>query len=67
MTLRVVCAWCSKMLVEGDATEPVSHGMCPRCEQILNSTMRPYSRMAARVAKVSRWRRIWDRCAQAVS
>lgn len=36
--LHVVCAWClsfgrpvAAVLVEGDRTQPVSHGMCPAC------------------------------------
>lgn len=29
--LRVVCAWCGRVIAAGDAPEPVSHGMCPRC------------------------------------
>lgn len=29
--LRVVCAWCKRVLVEGDASQPVSHGICPTC------------------------------------
>lgn len=28
--LKVVCAWCSAVMVEGPA-HPVSHGMCPGC------------------------------------
>lgn len=29
--LKVVCAWCGKVLVEGSG--PVSHGICAECAQ----------------------------------
>ena len=29
--LTVVCAWCARVLVEGDASQPVSHGICGPC------------------------------------
>jgi hypothetical protein len=29
--LRAICAGCGAVLREGDAPEPVSHGMCPGC------------------------------------
>ena len=31
LVLRVVCSWCQSVLVVGDAPEPVSHTICPRC------------------------------------
>ena len=31
--LRVICAWCSKVITEGDAMEPVSHGICESCAE----------------------------------
>jgi phage FluMu protein Com len=34
--LREVCAWCNKLMAEGDAPTPISHGCCPTCmEQVL--------------------------------
>lgn len=27
---RILCAWCGAIMAEG--SEPVSHGICPRCE-----------------------------------
>jgi len=32
MDIRVICAWCHVVLHEGDAPEPVSHGICAACE-----------------------------------
>jgi len=29
MHLKVICAWCGKILREG--AEPASHGICPEC------------------------------------
>lgn len=29
--LRVVCAWCLTVLVDGPPDQPVSHGICPDC------------------------------------
>jgi hypothetical protein len=31
MVQRLVCAWCGEILREG--VEPISHGICPTCEQ----------------------------------
>jgi hypothetical protein len=28
--LRIVCAWCQSLIVEG--SEPVSHGICASCK-----------------------------------
>ena len=33
--LRVICAWCSKVLTEGDENAPVSHGICEECAEKL--------------------------------
>lgn len=30
--MRKVCAWCKKVIEEGDAPTPVSHGICSDCE-----------------------------------
>ena len=30
MEIKVVCAWCGRILKEGPP-EPVSHGLCPGC------------------------------------
>ena len=30
-TLRVVCAWCGKVIKRGNSTE-VSHGICAKCK-----------------------------------
>jgi len=34
MAAKCICAWCKKVLTDGD--EPVTHGICPAClaEQI---------------------------------
>jgi hypothetical protein len=29
--LHVVCAWCKSVIVQGDESQPVSHGCCPGC------------------------------------
>jgi hypothetical protein len=29
--MKSVCAWCNKILREGDGNEPVSHGICQEC------------------------------------
>jgi len=31
--MRVICAWCGKLIREGD--EPISHGICEECYQKL--------------------------------
>jgi len=31
--IRVICAWCRILLVEGDLDAPASHGICPRCRE----------------------------------
>jgi hypothetical protein len=31
MSLHTVCAWCQRVMVEGDRTKPTSHGICPGC------------------------------------
>jgi hypothetical protein len=31
LVLRVVCAWCRRVLVEGDPGAKTSHGLCPTC------------------------------------
>lgn len=31
--LRVVCAWCSRLMKDGPP-DPVSHGLCPECEAV---------------------------------
>lgn len=31
--LHIICAWCSKVMQEGDKTQKPSHGICPSCEQ----------------------------------
>jgi hypothetical protein len=35
MSIQIICAWCQRDLgkKEGDATYPVSHGICPDCER----------------------------------
>jgi hypothetical protein len=30
MTIKTICAWCSRLLKDGPA-HPVSHGVCPEC------------------------------------
>lgn len=35
MSFRVVCAWCGRVLREGDVSKLVSHGICEDCEQKL--------------------------------
>jgi hypothetical protein len=29
----VICAWCQKVMKEGDENVPPSHGICPSCAQ----------------------------------
>lgn len=31
--MRVICAWCEKVLRDGDPRLPISHGMCPCCKE----------------------------------
>lgn len=35
--LRVICAWCKAVMVEGDEPEPVSHSICPVCDAKLRA------------------------------
>ena len=39
--LRVVCAWCTRRLQEGDAPTPVSHGVCRECAKNLFTQASP--------------------------
>jgi hypothetical protein len=38
---RVICAWCKKVLEEGDPGAPVSHGMCQECRDRLRPRSNP--------------------------
>ena len=29
--MKIVCAWCKKVMVEG--FEPISHSICPECQE----------------------------------
>jgi hypothetical protein len=29
--LHTVCSWCQAVMVEGDRTQPISHGLCAPC------------------------------------
>jgi len=29
--MKVICAWCGKVLQDGDPKEPISHGICSKC------------------------------------
>jgi len=29
--LHTICAWCKKVLQEGDQNQPISHGICEDC------------------------------------
>lgn len=31
----VICAWCSAVMVPGDASKPASHGICADCRDRL--------------------------------
>ncbi len=31
MAIKLVCAWCGKVLTEGE--EPISHGICSECSK----------------------------------
>jgi hypothetical protein len=31
MSMKVICAWCKKVMKDG--TEPASHGICPPCRE----------------------------------
>lgn len=33
--MRVQCAWCGCPMKEGDPARPVSHGICPACDECL--------------------------------
>jgi uncharacterized paraquat-inducible protein A len=35
----VICAWCKKVLAEGDKSVPPSHGICPRCAQKMRAQL----------------------------
>ena len=39
MSILVICAWCHKDMgkKEGDAPYPISHSICPDCEQKVRS------------------------------
>ena len=34
--LRVVCAWCHKVMQPGVPEAPTSHGICPQCQETQN-------------------------------
>jgi hypothetical protein len=38
--LRIVCAWCSKVLQEGSPGAPTSHALCLTCREFV---MRPWA------------------------
>ena len=42
--LRVVCAWCQKVLQEGAPEALVSHSICPDCLATLNAEDRTCER-----------------------
>jgi photoactive yellow protein len=44
MTMKVVCAWCERVITEGDAAK-VSHGLCLACHPAVTKT--PIQRVAA--------------------
>lgn len=31
----LICAWCDRVLLAGDPSKPVSHGICPECAERL--------------------------------
>jgi hypothetical protein len=31
MNLHTICAWCQEILLEGDRSKPISHGICEKC------------------------------------
>lgn len=33
--MRVICAWCNKVLIEGDEKLGISHGICQSCKDIV--------------------------------
>lgn len=33
--MRIVCAWCTRTIKDGDPALPVSHGICPECDEKL--------------------------------
>lgn len=35
--IRIVCAWCRRVMVDGPATGPISHGCCDTCFERLIS------------------------------
>ncbi len=37
--LRIVCAWCQRVLAEGSVGAPISHGCCPTCVAVLNAEL----------------------------
>lgn len=37
--LTVICAWCTRQLSPGAATDKVSHGICPECLSRLESEL----------------------------
>jgi len=38
MKYKIVCAWCGKVLQDGDNERLVSHGICEDCEKKLDET-----------------------------
>lgn len=37
IVLRVICAWCTRVLIAGTPGAPVSHGICEACEAVITA------------------------------
>jgi hypothetical protein len=39
-TMKVVCAWCKKVMQEGAASKALSHGICTKCAEAVTKQIR---------------------------
>lgn len=37
VVLRIVCAWCTRVMIAGTPGAPVSHGICDRCFAVVTA------------------------------
>ena len=40
--IKIICAWCKKVIFDPGNTIEVSHGCCPDCSKILNSEIEEF-------------------------
>lgn len=53
---RILCAWCRKVLEQGSAGAPVSHGICTLCSAVATGELEQYA-LGAAVARAVLGRR----------